>query len=163
MPPDRKCQTEDHEIHRNKGLVFTSVVCHIFELHAGGRNTPTQIKDELDSVYGDSVPSFTTVKIWTAKFKRVRKSLGDDERSGRSNTATTDENITKVQQMVLRQIVMSKKRTTAAKVTTELNQHLESPKPMIAVRKHLHKRNIYDRVEIPNPLVTDVYAKLRLQ
>ena len=26
-------------------------------------NTPTQIKDELDSVYGDSAPSFTTVKV----------------------------------------------------------------------------------------------------
>ncbi|GFV98304.1 histone-lysine N-methyltransferase SETMAR [Trichonephila clavipes] len=64
-------------------------------------NTPTQIKDELDSVYGDSVPSFTTVKFWTAEFKRGRNSLGDDERSGRPSTATTDENITEVHQMVL--------------------------------------------------------------
>ncbi|GFU22511.1 DUF4817 domain-containing protein [Trichonephila clavipes] len=27
-------------------------------------NTPTQIKDELHFVYGDSAPSFTTVKFW---------------------------------------------------------------------------------------------------
>ncbi|GFW48729.1 HTH_48 domain-containing protein [Trichonephila clavipes] len=60
-----------------------------------------QIKDELNSVYGDSAPSFTTVKFREAEFKRSRKSLGDDERSGRLNTATTDENFTKVHQMVL--------------------------------------------------------------
>ena len=64
-------------------------------------NTPTQIKDELDSVYGDFAPSFTTVKFWAAKFKRGRNNLGDDERSGRPKTAITDENITKVHQMVL--------------------------------------------------------------
>ncbi|GFS79632.1 histone-lysine N-methyltransferase SETMAR [Trichonephila clavipes] len=64
-------------------------------------NTPTEIKDELDSVYGDSAPSFTTVKIWAAEFKRGRKSLGDDGCSGRPNTATIDENIAKVHKMVL--------------------------------------------------------------
>jgi hypothetical protein len=60
-----------------------------------------QIKDELDSVYGDSAASFTTVKFWAAEFKCDRKSLGDDEGSGGSKTATTDENIAKVHQMVL--------------------------------------------------------------
>jgi len=29
-------------------------------------NTPTEIKAELDAVYGDSVPSFATVKRWAA-------------------------------------------------------------------------------------------------
>ena len=64
-------------------------------------NAPTQIKDELNSVYGDSAPLFTTVKFWAAEFKRGRKSLGDDERSGRPKTATTDEDIAKVHQMVI--------------------------------------------------------------
>ncbi|GFU97343.1 HTH_48 domain-containing protein [Trichonephila clavipes] len=57
-------------------------------------NEPTQIKYELDPVYGDSTPSFTTVKFWAVEFKCGRKSLGGDERSGRPNTANTDENIT---------------------------------------------------------------------
>ena len=57
--------------------------------------------DELDSVYGDSAPSFTTVTFWTDEFKRGRKSLGDGERSGGPKTATTDENIAKVHQMEL--------------------------------------------------------------
>ena len=52
-------------------------------------------------MYGDNAPSFTTVKFWAAEFKRGRKSLGDDERSGRPKTATADDNIAKVHQMVL--------------------------------------------------------------
>ncbi|GFX02737.1 histone-lysine N-methyltransferase SETMAR [Trichonephila clavipes] len=93
-------------------------------------NTPTQIKDELDSVYGDSASSFTTVKFWAVEFKRGRRSLGDVERWGRSNAATTDEIIAKVHQMVLDDrrikvikivevINMSKER-----VCHILNQHL---------------------------------------
>ena len=64
-------------------------------------NTPTQIKDELDAVYGDSAPSFTTVKFWAAEFKRGRTSFGDDKRSGRPKTATTNDNIAQVHLMVL--------------------------------------------------------------
>ena len=64
-------------------------------------NMPTQIKDELDSVYGDFAPSFTSVKFQAAEFKRGRKSLGDNERSCHTKIATTDENIAKVHQMVL--------------------------------------------------------------
>ncbi|GFW30154.1 HTH_48 domain-containing protein [Trichonephila clavipes] len=49
----------------------------------------------------NSTPSFIKVKFWAEEFKRGRKSWGDDESSGRQNTATTDDNITKVYQMVL--------------------------------------------------------------
>ncbi|GFX27720.1 histone-lysine N-methyltransferase SETMAR [Trichonephila clavipes] len=62
---------------------------------------PTEIKDELDYVYVDSSPSFTTVKFWAAEFKRRREILGVEERSGHPNTPTTDKNILKVHQMVL--------------------------------------------------------------
>lgn len=64
-------------------------------------STPTQIKDELETVYGNFASSFTTVKFWPAEFKHGRTSLGDDERSGRPKTATTDNNIAQVHQMVL--------------------------------------------------------------
>ena len=52
-----------------------------------------QIKDELDSLYADYLPSFTKEKFLAAKFQRDRKSVGDDERSGNPITITTDENI----------------------------------------------------------------------
>ena len=62
---------------------------------------PTQIKHELDFVYGDSAPSFTTVKFWAVDFKRGHKILENYERSGCPKIVTTDENITQVHQMVL--------------------------------------------------------------
>ncbi|XP_026319343.1 protein GVQW3-like [Hyposmocoma kahamanoa] len=92
--------------------------------------TPTQIKDELDSVNEDSAPSFTRVKFWAAEFKRGRKSLGDDERSGCPKTATTDENIAKVHQMVLddRRIKVKEieevMNMSKERVCHILNQHL---------------------------------------
>ena len=85
-------------------------------------------------MYGDSAPSFTTVKFWAAEFKRGRKSLGEDECSGRPKTATTDESMAKVHEMVpddrrikVREIAevmnMSKER-----VCHILNQHLDMRK-----------------------------------
>ena len=59
-------------------------------LHLKGKKTQ-EIKDELDSVYGEASPSFTTVKHWVAEYKRGRTSIFDEERSGRPKTATTDE------------------------------------------------------------------------
>src|SRR5436190_21585100 len=97
-------------------------------------NMPTQIKDELDSVYGDSAPSFTTVKFWAAEFKRDRKSLGDVERSGRPKTASTDENIAKVHKIVLddRQIkvreIAEVMNMSNERVCHILNQHLDMRK-----------------------------------
>ncbi|GFV07597.1 hypothetical protein TNCV_4941011 [Trichonephila clavipes] len=52
---------------------------------------------------------------------------------------------------------VSKKRTTSARVTAELNQHLDSPVSII--RRYLHTQNIHGRATIPKSLVTDVNAK----
>ena len=41
------------------------------------------------------------MKFWATEFKRGRKSFEGDERSGRPKTATIDESIAKVHQMVL--------------------------------------------------------------
>ena len=68
-------------------------------LHLKGKKTQ-EIKDELDSVYGEASPSFTTVKHWVAEYKRGRTSIFDEERSGRPKTATTDEMVDLVHQTV---------------------------------------------------------------
>lgn len=60
----------------------------------------TQIKDELDAVYGDFAPSFNTVKFRTAEFKRGCTSLGDEEHSGCPKTAFTNDNIAQVYKIV---------------------------------------------------------------
>lgn len=61
----------------------------------------SQIKAELDAVYGDSEPSLGTVKFWGPKVKRDRTSLVDEERSEWPKTPTIAENIQKIHYIVL--------------------------------------------------------------
>jgi len=63
--------------------------------------TPNKIHSKFIKVYGDSSPSFSTIKKWAAEFKRGRTSLEDDPREGRPKSATTPEIIEQVHDMVL--------------------------------------------------------------
>ena len=63
--------------------------------------TPNEIHSKFINVYGDSSPSFSTIKKWAAEFKRGRTSLEDDPREGRPKSATTPEIIEQVHDMVL--------------------------------------------------------------
>ena len=61
----------------------------------------TQVKTELDSVYGDSSPSFETVRYWLNEFKNGRTSVQDAARPGRPKTVSDAENVRKVHKMVI--------------------------------------------------------------
>jgi transposase len=63
--------------------------------------TPNEIHSKFINVYGDSSPSFSTVKKWAAKFKRGRTSLEVNTREGRSKNATTPEIIEQLHDMLL--------------------------------------------------------------
>jgi transposase len=63
--------------------------------------TPNEIHSKFIKVYGDSSPSFLTIKKWPAEFKYGRTSLEDDPRAGRPKSATTPEIIEQVNDMVL--------------------------------------------------------------
>jgi transposase len=63
--------------------------------------TPNEIHSKSIKVYGDSSPSFPTIKKWVAEFKRDRTSLEGDSREGRPKSATTPEIIKQVHDMVL--------------------------------------------------------------
>jgi len=63
--------------------------------------TLNEIHSKFIKVYGDSSPSFSTIKKWAAEFKRGRTSLEDDAREGRPKSATTPEIIEQVHDMVL--------------------------------------------------------------
>jgi len=52
---------------------------------------PNGIHSKFIKVYGDSSPSFSTIKKWAAKFKRGCTSLEDDPHEGRPKSATTSE------------------------------------------------------------------------
>jgi len=63
--------------------------------------TPNEIHSKFIKVYGDSSPSFSTIKKWAAEFKRGRTSLEDDPHEGRPKSATPPEIIEQVHDMVL--------------------------------------------------------------
>jgi transposase len=63
--------------------------------------TPNEINLKSIKVYGDSSPSFSTIKIWGVEFKRGRTSLENDPREGRPKSATPPEIIEQVHDMVL--------------------------------------------------------------
>jgi histone-lysine N-methyltransferase SETMAR len=63
--------------------------------------TSNEIYSRFIKVYGDSSPSFSTIKKWAAQFKRGRTSLEDDPREGRPKSTTTPEIIEQVHDMVL--------------------------------------------------------------
>jgi len=50
----------------------------------------------LQEAFGDNAMSQSKTLLWYKRFKDGRKSLDDDERSGRISTSTTPENIAKV-------------------------------------------------------------------
>jgi transposase len=62
---------------------------------------PNEIHSKFIKVYGDSSSSSSTIKKWAAKFKRGRTSLEDDPREGHKKSATTQEIIEQVHNMVL--------------------------------------------------------------
>ena len=60
----------------------------------------------------------------------------------------------------LKRIVSQNHRITAAKVTTELDCHLEGLVSTKAVRREFHKSNIHGRAAITNPLIAESSAKM---
>ena len=60
----------------------------------------SEIKEHLDAVYGNSSPSMTTVKNWFNEFQRGRTSVFDEPRPGAPKTATTEDNVTKIHDLV---------------------------------------------------------------
>ena len=60
----------------------------------------SEIKERLDAVYGDSSPSMATVKNLFNEFQRARTSVFDEPRPGAPKTATTEDNVTKIHDLV---------------------------------------------------------------
>ena len=75
---------------------YRSVIRFSF-LEGKSRN---EIKERLDAVYGESSLSMATVKNWINEFQRGRTSVFDEPRQGPPKTATTEDNVTKIHDLV---------------------------------------------------------------
>lgn len=67
--------------------------------------TAKEINDRLHAVYGNSAPSYSTVKLWTKLFKGGRETLEDDPRSGRPILSTIPEVVTKIEKKMLAEML----------------------------------------------------------
>ena len=61
----------------------------------------SEIKKRLDAVYGNSFPSMATVKNWFNEFQHGRMLVFDEPRPGAPETATTENKVTKIHDLVL--------------------------------------------------------------
>jgi len=75
--------------------------CAVIKFFVKEGLTPNEIHLKFIKVYGDSSPSFSTIKKWAAEFKHGCTSLEDDPREGRPKSATTPEIIEQVHNMEL--------------------------------------------------------------
>jgi len=55
----------------------------------------------LQETFGDNAMSQSKTFLWYKRFKDGRKSVDDDERSGRPSTSITPENIAEVREAIL--------------------------------------------------------------
>ena len=63
--------------------------------------SPKNIHERMERVYGDMCPPYTTVKNWAQDIRLGRRSIQDEPRSGRPSTATTEENIETVEKLIM--------------------------------------------------------------
>jgi len=75
-----------------------------------------KIREILVQVYGDSAMKKTAVYKWGKSFSEGRECVTDEERSGRPATSRTEENITKV-----RQILSENRRLTVRSIAEQVN------------------------------------------
>ncbi|GBP73252.1 Histone-lysine N-methyltransferase SETMAR [Eumeta japonica] len=63
--------------------------------------TPKEIFEDKVSVLQESAPSYTMVKKWARLFQQGRESCEDDPRPGRPVTVVTEENVRKIEKLIL--------------------------------------------------------------
>ena len=64
-------------------------------------NNAKKIHERMIAVYSDTAPSYATVTRWHKEFLHGRQSLEDDSHSGRPSDVTTEDNVARVEKMIL--------------------------------------------------------------
>jgi len=109
---------------------FRAVIKYLVKKGKGS----TDIYKELVDVYKDIAPSFSTVKKWTALFKRGRESLEDDPREGAPLTSVTEENVS-----ALEKLVCADRRITREQIAKEVGISLGSVSTILHDKLNMNK------------------------
>jgi histone-lysine N-methyltransferase SETMAR len=93
--------------------MFKTEYCVVIKFLTKEGKSPAEIKQCLDAVYGESSPSYSTVKEWAKQFRLGRESTEDDPHQGRAPEALTPETTALVQEEVLQDIRLKTKEISA--------------------------------------------------
>ncbi|XP_067141717.1 uncharacterized protein [Centruroides vittatus] len=96
----------------------------------------------------------TVSKIYTAYRTSGKTSSAKSQRGRKCVLSDCD-------RRSLKRIVTKNKKTTAAKVTAELNMELTNPVSTKTVQRELHEQGISGRAAIPKPLISNANAQKR--
>ncbi|GBP70845.1 Histone-lysine N-methyltransferase SETMAR [Eumeta japonica] len=100
--------------------------------------TPKEIFEDMVSVVQESAPSYTMVKKWARLFQQGRESCEDDPRPGRPVTVVTEENVRKIEKLVL-----ADRRIKLWQIAEELQNSKERVGEII--HEHMNMRKISAR------------------
>ena len=106
-----------------------------------------EIKEMLVHVYGDNAMKKAAVYKWVKRFSEGRESVTDEERSERSATIRTEENIAEV-----RQILRENRRLTVRGIAEQVNIVRETVRKILT--EDLDMRKVCAKM-VPNDLTEE--------
>ena len=98
----------------------------------------------------------TVSKVMTA-FEKEGKTSSSKQNSGRKSKLSERD------RRALNRIVRQDRKTTAPKITAELNENLQNPVSTKTVRRELHKSGFHGRAAIRKPLLSKTNVAKRLE
>lgn len=113
----------------------------------------TVIHKRLVAVYGESAPNYSTVTRWFNEFKRGRRSVEDDPRSGRPSDAVNPTSIAAVEK-----IILQNRRVKVSEIAKELEISVGSVENII--HEHLHMSKVSARWVPRNLSVQDRHQRV---